>query len=141
MSAGWVTGSLLPRTGDENNVRDRAAVLEDAIREIHVAARELKAEAARVYDREQQANARLADVQKLLWMWVAGDYPSGVGNVDVPNGQDADLYLAIARDGARAAIKQRIHELATILGEDLDPAEVQYQLRKRRDAERLQLEG
>lgn len=129
MSAGWVTGSLSPRTGAENNPRDRAKLVAEAARAVAAAAGELAVEVEKQQRREADAYDRIADVQKLLWNWVLREHPSGPIRPryadDSVEGQGWDL-------GAEAAERRAIEELATILGEDVSPENVLLEMFKRR---------
>jgi hypothetical protein len=89
------------------------------------ALRQVERETARM----EAAEARLADANKLLWHWVAGEWPSGLlygaQMIDTDDEDVARVAASLMERGGRACANQRIHELATILGEDVSPENVQ----------------
>ena len=106
-------------------------------------------EAERAEAREKAAEARLADAQKLLWMWVLDGHPSGevkpanivryeddgVMRASSP-AMDYEPYAEGFRDGS-IHFRACIEELAEILGEDIEPEKIQLE-RFKRDQERAQ---
>jgi hypothetical protein len=91
-----------------------------------LAARQVEREHARMV----AAEARLADANKLLWDWVAGDWSEEGAAPDFDADPDR-LRGAAMKAGWDLANHRRLMELAAILGEDVSPKEVQYKLRQR----------
>jgi hypothetical protein len=98
------------------------------------ALRQVERETARM----EAAEARLADANKLLWMWVAGEFPEGMYSAIMIDTDDEDTARVVADYMLRAGqntVRKRIVELATILGEDVSPENVQHMLQQRASSE------